>query len=194
MSHLHHPVNFEGIKSRLPSPHEDISVKILVSIPSTYPVSSPPQLQLLSRYVGAFGADSALFGSVLRTFISVNGVEWAPDTVCVFDGLQSVIERCTTWYEDHLSAEKAGELVRGDAKEQANGQQADSHRLIEPHERSPSPEDVIAMDALPEGLQLFTAEPITDRKSAFVGRACRITHPSQASRKATVLLITSDHV
>jgi hypothetical protein len=179
VSRLHYCVNLKGIKFSLPSPHDDISVRVLVSIPPTYPISSPPQLQLLSRYVGAFGADSALFGSVLRTFISVNGVEWAPDTVCVFDGLQSVIERCTTWYEDRLSAEKAGELVRGDAKEQVNGQPV-IPQLVEPP-RSPSPDNVIAMNTLPEDLQLFTAEPITDRKSAFVGRACRITHPSQAS-------------
>ncbi|KZO98060.1 UPF0029-domain-containing protein, partial [Calocera viscosa TUFC12733] len=32
---------------------------------------------------------------------------------------------------------------------------------------------------LPEGIELVVAEPIEDRKSVFVGRACRITHPSQ---------------
>ncbi|KAF9459770.1 imprinted and ancient [Collybia nuda] len=170
----------------LPSPHDEITVRVLVSIPPTYPVSSPPQLQLLSRYIGAFGADSALFGSVLRTFISVNGVEWAPDTVCVFDGLTSVIERCTTWYEEHLTAEKAGELVREDAKAQPESER------IEKIEHSPSPEDIITINTLPEGLELFTAEAITDRKSAFVGRACRITHPSQASRRLVLSYLMTD--
>ncbi|KAG5654221.1 hypothetical protein H0H81_005908 [Sphagnurus paluster] len=170
------------VELSLLSPYEDISVRMLVSLPPTYPISSPPQLQLLSRYVGAFGADSTLFGSILRTFISVNGIEWTAETVCVFDGLQSVVERCTAWYEHRLSLEKAGELLREDAREHVNGfvqtppsEVEDSHR--------PSPEDAISIStslkSLPEGLEIFTAEPITDRKSVFVGRACRISHPSE---------------
>lgn len=164
----------------LPS-HEDVSIRLLVSLPPTYPSSAPPQLQLLSRYVGAFGADSNLFGSVLRTFISMNGVEWTPDTVCVFDGLQSVLERCTAWYEERLSAEKAGELVREDTRE--NGhlttmlEIANTEELVHEDER-PS-EDSISLTALPDGIQMFIAESITDRKSVFVGRACRISHPAE---------------
>ncbi|KAF8076779.1 ribosomal protein S5 domain 2-type protein [Lyophyllum atratum] len=171
------------VELSLLSPHEDISVRILVSLPSTYPVSSPPQLQLLSRYVGAFGADSGLFGSVLRTFISVNGVEWTPDTVCVFDGLQSVLERCTAWYENRLSIEKAGELLREDARDHPNGAGGTADiPSTEAHDRL-LPEDALSIAAslksLPEGLELFTAEPITDRKSVFIGRACRVSHPSE---------------
>ncbi|RDB19981.1 Protein IMPACT-B [Hypsizygus marmoreus] len=183
----HHGNNIEDAENiryeaelSLLSPHEDISVRILISLPPTYPASSPPQLQLLSRYIGAFGADSGLFGSVLRTFISVNGVEWIPDSVCVFDGLQSVVERCTTWYENRLSMEKAGELLREDAKEHLNAQSITSPSEAE--ERRVLPEDTVSigpLTSLPDGLQLFTAEPITDRKSAFVGRACRISHPSE---------------
>jgi hypothetical protein len=122
---------------------------------------------------------------VLRTFISVNGIEWTPDTVCVFDGLQSVLERCTAWYEDRLSAEKAGELIREDAREHwhVNGH-LEAERGIsdtEEHVRDDElpPEDSISPSALPVGIQMFTAEPITDRKSVFVGRACRISHPSE---------------
>ncbi|GLB34189.1 putative RWD [Lyophyllum shimeji] len=172
------------VELSLLSPHEDISVRILVSLPPTYPASAPPQLQLLSRYVGAFGADSGLFGSILRTFISVNGVEWTADSVCVFDGLQSVIERCTAWYEDRLSKEKAGELLREDAKEHLNGLGATtSTPPSEADHRPLSHEDAVSivasMKSLPEGLELFAAEPITDRKSVFVGRACRLSHPSE---------------
>jgi hypothetical protein len=132
--------------------------------------------------VGAFGADSNLFGSVLRTFISINGVEWTPDAVCVFDGLQSVLERCTVWYEDRLSAEKAGELVREDTNSK-------DHLVPRPdissaeqyaHDEDLSSEDSISLTKLPDGIQMFTAGPITDRKSAFVGRACRISHPAEA--------------
>ncbi|KAF9534618.1 ribosomal protein S5 domain 2-type protein [Crepidotus variabilis] len=162
----------------LADPHEDITLRVLVSLPSTYPSSSPPQLQLLSRYVGAFGADANLFGSILRTYISINGVEWSEDTVCVFDGLQNILERCTTWYQDKLSAEKAGELGRDDSKEH--------HLATQESLRPPDLEDMIAgvheenpPVALPAGVHIITAEPITDRKSSFIGRACRIQHPSE---------------
>ncbi|KAG0703889.1 hypothetical protein DFH29DRAFT_914567 [Suillus ampliporus] len=165
------------VSLNLPS-HEDISIRILVSIPPTYPASSPPQLQLLSRYIGAFGVDSSLFGSILRTFISISGVEWTPESVCVFDGLQNVLERCEVWYEDRISRETAGELLREDALTR-------NHVLVEPDEHLVSPStadenDRVSFDTtLPEDIKIVEAEPIVDRKSIFIGRACRISHPSQ---------------
>ncbi|KAF9238846.1 ribosomal protein S5 domain 2-type protein [Melanogaster broomeanus] len=144
------------VSLNLPS-HEDVSIRIL----------------LLSRYLGAFGIDSALFGSILRTFISVSGVEWSPDTVCVFDGLQSVIERCEAWYDDKLSKEKVGEVVRGDTLAREPMEVGTQERKT-PQSAPPSQDA-----ALPEGIKLVEAEPIVDRKSVFVGRACRVSHPSQ---------------
>ncbi|KAJ6590987.1 ribosomal protein S5 domain 2-type protein [Mycena vulgaris] len=162
---------YEAVLS-LPSPHEDISIRVLVSLPETYPATSPPQLQLLSRYIGAFGADSSLFGAVLRTFISsASGVEWAPDAVCVFDGLQSVLDRCAAWYGERLSADAAGDLVRADLHPERVA-------VLTP---PPRQSDSAPAEAppLPDGIRIFVAEPITDRKSAFVGRACAISHPSE---------------
>ncbi|KDR84138.1 hypothetical protein GALMADRAFT_236812 [Galerina marginata CBS 339.88] len=158
----------------LSSPHEDVSLKILVSLPETYPKSSPPQLQLLSKYIGSFGADSNLFGSILRTYISVSGVEWSEDTVCVFDGLQNVFDRCVKWYEDKLSAEKVGELVRDDAKDLPPSETPDAPA----DDQIPGINDTVPA-ALPIGVHIYVAESITDRKSVFVGRACRIHHPSE---------------
>ncbi|KAK7470209.1 hypothetical protein VKT23_001645 [Stygiomarasmius scandens] len=163
----------------LPSPYDDVKVKVLVSLPTTYPASSAPQLQLLSRYIGAFGVDSTLFGSILRTFISsTSGIDFIPDSVCVFDGLQNVLDRCTRWYEDHLSMEKAGELVR----EGLRGNGIDNLKTVD----SPDEAKVGVVDirqsqpvALPQGIQIFEAEPIVDRKSSFIGRACAISDPSQ---------------
>ncbi|PPQ68621.1 hypothetical protein CVT25_005531 [Psilocybe cyanescens] len=174
-------IRYEVLLS-LSSPHDDVSLKVLVSLPETYPKSSPPQLQLLSKYIGSFGADANLFGSILRTYISVSGVEWLEDTVCVFDGLQNVLDRCVSWYEDRLSAEKAGELVRDDGKEAV----AVSTRPVSPTGQTNAEISGIAdsapapvPNALPIGIHIYVAEPITDRKSAFVGRACRIHHPSE---------------
>ena len=174
------------INSSLPSPYEDIPLKILVSLPHSYPSTSPPQLQLLSKYIGAFSADSDLFGAILRTYISINGTEWTQDTVCVFDGLQNVLERCLAWYEDRLNNEKAGELARDDLKGQLGngiteaGRSSPDINLADEEER----EGLILGDlpiSLPAGVQIFVADPLTDRKSVFVGRACRISHPSEVS-------------
>ncbi|KAF8165721.1 ribosomal protein S5 domain 2-type protein [Crassisporium funariophilum] len=173
------------MKFSLPSPHDEVSLKVLISLPPSYPASSPPQLQLLSRYIGAFGPDSSLFGSILRTYISVNGAEWTADTVCVFDGLQNVLDRCVTWYEGRLSSDTAGELVRDDLKQQGHQthertrpNSPDSDRIYEGGDQISGINESIAT-AMPIGVNIYVAEPITDRKSAFVGRACRISHASE---------------
>ncbi|KAJ7292880.1 ribosomal protein S5 domain 2-type protein [Mycena rebaudengoi] len=158
----------------LPPPHEDVSVRILVSLPDAYPTAAPPQLQLLSRYIGAFGADAALFGAVLRTFISsTSGVEWTPGVVCVFDGLQWVVERCAAWYGDRLSADVAGAMVRADMHSEH------TETGVLPPPSSVKAEHAGDVPPLPAGIRMFVAEPITDRKSAFVGRACAISDPAQ---------------
>ncbi|KDN51142.1 hypothetical protein RSAG8_00771, partial [Rhizoctonia solani AG-8 WAC10335] len=163
---------FEVVSS-LQSPHEDVSLHILVTLLPSYPASSPPQLQLLSRYVGAFSVDPDLSGPVLRTyFSSLIGVAWSPGDIAVFDGIEHVRERATAWYQARLSEKTAGQLQRDIDKE--------SHT----HEPSPQVEELIVKEPaapvdLPVGIEFTVTEPITDRKSVFIGRACRITHPDQ---------------
>lgn len=163
-------------------PHEEITVHILISLPPTYPSTSPPQLQLLSRYIGAFGADSNLFGAILRVYISVNGVEWAADSICVFDGLQRLLELCTEWYDEKLTNYAIGQVIRDAAEETNNSKATTSTAFLnsdtDENHRAPTATTAPTF-GIPEGIQIFEAEPITDRKSAFVGRACRISHPSQ---------------
>ena len=161
------------IKCSFPPPHDAaISLLVLVSLPHSYPATSPPQLQLLSRYVGAFGVDAELFGSIIKTFMSVNGIEWTPGIVCVFDGLENVIERTVHWYERRLESMKASEALRErNHFDPVKGPEVGGDATV-------MPADIQAV-ALPEGVELFEAEPIIDRKSAFVGRACRISDPTQ---------------
>jgi hypothetical protein len=152
-------------------------------LPESYPATAPPQLQLLSRYVGAFGADASLFGAILRTFISsTSGVEWVPDAVCVFDGLQNVLDRCAAWYGDRLSADAAGAMVRADTHPEHQNQTAPPPSL------PVSPPDPVATE-LPQGIEIFIAEPINDRKSAFVGRACAISDPSEVTASSLDFLL-----
>ncbi|KAF7432726.1 eIF2 kinase Gcn2p negative regulator [Pleurotus ostreatus] len=178
---LDESLRFEITLGLLP-PHEEITVHILISLPPTYPSTSPPQLQLLSRYIGAFGADSNLFGAILRVYISVNGVEWAADSICVFDGLQRMLELCTEWYDEKLTNYAIGQVIRDAAEETNNSKATTSTAFLnsDTDESHRAPTVTAAPTfGIPEGIQIFEAEPITDRKSAFVGRACRISHPSQ---------------
>jgi len=152
----------------------------LVSLPSSYPKDAPPQLQLLSRYIGAFSVDSALFGAVLRTYISQGGIEWIPETVCVFDGIENVKERCLRWYSNRSSEEKANAILRDDEKHNGVSLSDAIHEIeiFDPlmHEGQASS---AFGSSLPPGIELVVADPVTDRKSIFVGRACRIDNPSE---------------
>lgn len=69
--------------SRLSEPHQSAELRILVTIPASYPSTSPPQLQLLSRYVGDYSVDASIFGTVLRTYLARPGVEWNPGDVAI---------------------------------------------------------------------------------------------------------------
>ena len=153
---------------------------MLVSIPTTYPATSAPQLQLLSRYIGPFGVDSILFGAVLRTFISSEGIEWVADSVCVFDGLENVKERCSEWYGQKKSEKLAGELLRGDERGADSALEVgkEKKKIVELEENTEAPSPPLSV-GIPTGIEIVEAEPITDRKSSFVGRACKITDPAQ---------------
>ncbi|KAI0092147.1 imprinted and ancient [Irpex rosettiformis] len=160
---------------------EDTKCTVLVSLPTTYPASSPPQLQLLSRYIGAFAVDSALWGAVLRTYISSEGVEWVADTVCVFDGLEWVKERCASWHGTKKSEKLAGELLREDERNLSatNIEEGKNKKVSEISDDHHEEQVSSVPAAIPVGIQIVEAEAIIDRKSAFVGRACRVTDPSQ---------------
>jgi hypothetical protein len=114
--------------------------------------------------------------------MSVNGIEWTPGVVCVFDGLQTVLERVLHWYEQRLESKRAGEALRE--------QNHPSPHLTDPEKPSVSASLNTQSTALPEGIKLFEAAPIVDRKSTFIGRACRISDPAQASRCRGFHLIT----
>lgn len=162
---------------RLPPPYderEDTNIRVLVSLPQTYPSTSPPQLQLLSLYIGAFGVDAGLFGSVLRTFMSKGGIGWSPDNVCVFDGMESVRDLCARWYTERLHEKNTSEIRSGstnETREESSLSFETTDRITDYSKFTPS--------LLPTGIVILEAEPIIDRKSAFIGRACHITDPSQ---------------
>jgi hypothetical protein len=133
--------------------------------------------------------DHSLFGAILRTYISSEGVEWVADNVCVFDGLEWVKERCTEWYGAKKSEKLAGELLREDERsvETPDIEEEKGKKVSGLHDRWEEPST--PLPSIPQDIEIIEAEPITDRKSAFVGRACRITDPSQVWWLNRILLI-----
>ncbi|KAH7105599.1 ribosomal protein S5 domain 2-type protein [Auriculariales sp. MPI-PUGE-AT-0066] len=165
------------IQTALAPPHDEVRIRILVSLPSSYPDEDRPQLQLLSRYIGAFGVTTDLFSIVLRTFMSsVTGVEWTPSVVCVFDGIEFVRERCGAWYDDRLSHETAAQLQREELHPRALDDKINASQGASSLQPTTGSGHIIP---LPLDVKLYEAEAIIDRKSSFVGRACRISHPNQ---------------
>ncbi|OCF59061.1 hypothetical protein L486_03559 [Kwoniella mangroviensis CBS 10435] len=175
-------------------PEKPPTMRILVSLPPTYPNSSPPQLQLLGRYLGSFGIDSGLFGDITRTYISSTGVPFVPGDVCVFDGLTHVQSVVRQWYISHLSSLQEGESAR-DAERKQNqiqNQNQNQRQAVEEHHliRGMSTLDInhaerereyhfpLDTGEIPESskLKIWTSEPIVDRKSTFVGHAVRVTN------------------
>jgi hypothetical protein len=171
---------------------------LCVSLPPDYPFSrAAPQLQLLSRYIGSFGVDSEIFGTVTRTFISNNASRgalplWNPPLklddgngdnahygmgeVVVFDGVESARAAITKWYGEKASqaaadeSERADEVVPSHIVNQSNMAAAAQESPRSSHEASMS---------VPKGITIIEGSPIHDRGSTFVARVCQITHPSQ---------------
>jgi len=125
--------------------------------------------------------DSALFGTVLRTYISQGGVEWIPETICVFDGIENVKERCFRWYLERLSEEKTNAILRANERDHGTLRTDLPHDLVEDFGSliQDAKDTHFVGNSLPPGIELVVAEPVTDRKSIFVGRACRISNSSE---------------
>jgi len=172
------PVRTTLLHSTTPSlelTHKDTSFRLCVSIPPKYPEESPPQLQLLSRYIGSFGVDADLFGAITRTFISSAGVSWSPGDVSVFDGIESVRSLVLKWYETHLGQAKAVGLAREYEAEERLRNQGVDNTVAEPRQAFTFPD----APELPSSIEITESLPIKDRGSVFVGRVCRIEHSSQ---------------
>ena len=155
-----------------------MSFRLCVSIPPKYPEESPPQLQLLSRYIGNFGVDADLFGAVTRTFISSAGVSWSPGDVFVFDGIENVRSLVLKWYETRLDEAKAVGLAREyEVEKRLRARDVDvrGNTVAEPRPGLALPDT----SEFPSGVEITEGPPIKDRGSVFVARVCRIEHSSQ---------------
>lgn len=177
--------------TNLPQPHDETSFRISISIPPSYPERSPPQLQLLDKYIGDLATDSALFGEVLRTYFELgpderqgvetsseeSGVPWTEGMIAIFEGVENVRERVGRWYSRRIEELQTGELIRELEKEENR-----KDNPTEGQKKAPGVTEYTSAQhapRLPDGVEIVTSEPITDRKSVFVGHCARITDPSQ---------------
>ncbi|TIA87254.1 hypothetical protein E3P99_03289 [Wallemia hederae] len=187
LSEFHDKDNDEGmirvtVGVNLLEPHDEISISILISLPPTYPHAAPPQMQLLSKYIGSHGVDSALFGEILRSFVSeLAGAQWVQDEPAIYNGIEDAREKCTRWYEDLSTRVVVGELQR---EEERENRLATNPQLIA-QEKQLEEEAILAasmehqLDGLPEGLEIITTPSVTYTKSTFAGHCVRISSPSQ---------------
>ncbi|WOO79456.1 Protein IMPACT [Vanrija pseudolonga] len=151
---------WEGSLTGAVGEDEPPTLRVLVTLRPGYPASVAPQLQLLGLYLGSYPIDAGLFGDVTRTYITSAGVPFTPGDVCVFDGLVYVQGLAGAWYAERLASAEAH--AGGDDGTQSQQQRAAAAALA-----------ALALDTRPLP-NITSSEPITDRKSAFVGHAARI--------------------
>lgn len=159
---------------------EEAPIRIAVTLPAFYPrASKPPQLQLLSRYVGGFSVDHILFGEILRAFYhnpqteaSHASLTWTPGEVVLFEGIEWVKEKVAEWSErrEQANLESAKEREKQSTKAAVTTFEDDS----QPATEAPAPAPAKRFEGT-----ITTAPEIVDRKSVFVGYAARIENPEE---------------
>lgn len=163
----------------LTAPFDDVPFTLCITLPLSYPSSSkPPQLQLLSRYIGDFGVDASLFGSITRTFFSTD-IAWQEGEVVVFNGIENARASIASWYGERLSEKEAGRLARGDDVKEELEQAIEDSSVAEPTPILTFEVTNNSSTGSLEGIEILEGPPIQDRGSSFIARVCRITDPTQ---------------
>ncbi|KAN0065771.1 hypothetical protein ACQY0O_000901 [Thecaphora frezii] len=195
---------------------EPIPIRIAITLPAFYPHSSkPPQMQLLSRYVGGFGVDHSLFGEILRAFYRQKdedlrqdaasaldagandwiggsmsqGVNWTSGEAILFEGIEWVKEKVSDWWIEKEQARLRNANDRGlDARQPAEAAVATAAADRGGSGRAVTTYETPASTHKPFKGDIITAEAITDRKSVFIGYAARIQHPDEVAEVLSHIL------
>jgi hypothetical protein len=160
-------------------------IKVSAMLPAGYPqLSTPPQFQLLNRYIGSHGVDEELLGQVLRLYHhgknSKDHVEFHPGEVILFDGIEKIRELVEAWYSERETKSKQKTERRLPNHQDAVTPQEHSQRNSRQQEEK--------FTSSHEQIAVVHAPAITDRKSVFVGHCATITDPSQISLVLTEIL------
>ncbi|PWO01059.1 UPF0029-domain-containing protein [Tilletiopsis washingtonensis] len=172
---------------------ESIPIRLSATLPAHYPASaSPPQLQLLSRYVGDESVDHTLFGQVLKAYLHsspADGVAFTRGEVALFEGTEWVRERIAAWYAARVAERTANGRASAPAPARQELSQASTSIAQDAQPSQPGTttfdDDASSRQPLPK---IFSAPALTERKSVFVGHAARITSPDEVPRVLASLL------
>ena len=179
------------LSTTLSESHEH-PLHILISIPSTYPHSESPLLQLHDRYIGPELVSDDLFGVILRTYMHEealgDGVQWRKGEVCLYEGIEWVRDRCAAWVAEKEEERRKKEVVRAGVGVYRIGlpEEPRTHSFEREEEVDEAPKDATyyADEALARKIareeaanaraspvqgavcpEIFSSEPILDRKS-----------------------------
>lgn len=114
---------------------------------------------------------------------------WHEGEVAVFEGIERAREDCESFLNDKLAELEAKKAV-DDHTTQEDLEYARQLQLEEDMARAELVPKVASRQEarLPEGCKLYTSEPIIDRKSVFIGHACKIKSPKEVSQIVDYLL------
>jgi hypothetical protein len=158
---------------------DEVTIKVSATIPSGYPQSSSPQLQLLSKYIGPHGVDHSLFGQILRIFYHSAEADdhslFEKGEVCLFDGIERVREKVEAWYSER----EAEKLPRREEENTSHGTATQSKEHTE-HSSAALKEDVPIEED--NDFIVFSSPAISERKSVFVGHAAILTDVIQVDK------------
>jgi len=114
---------------------------------------------------------------------------WHEGEVAVFEGIERAREECDSFLNDKLS-DLENKKVNDDHTTQEDLEHARQQQNEEDTARAEAlPRIAHQIEAeLPKGCKLYASEPILDRKSVFIGHACKITSPADVSRVVNYLL------
>jgi hypothetical protein len=137
-------------------------------------------------------------GDITRTFITSTGVPFTPGEVCIFDGLMHVQALVGAWHAERVSEGAAASAARDAEKShQVSGHATPVEKELAAAAAAPAPLPSLAslsLSSTPAAparpLPTITSSaPITDRKSAFVGHAAKITDESDVAAVVAHLLL-----
>lgn len=114
---------------------------------------------------------------------------WTEGEVAIFEGIERAREVCETFYDSRQADLQAKKAV-DDHATQDDLELARQLQYEEDSARSHFNHANITREAvrLPDGCKLYTSDPIIDRKSVFIGHACKLTHPSEVDQIRAFLL------
>lgn len=108
-----------------------------------------------------------------------------PGDAAIFEGVERARETVAVYYERKISELAAKEAANPHTSQEDVDAAIETQRLEQECRQlsstSQTPVNESKRPPLPEGRTLFSSEPITDRKSVFVGHAIAIESPSEVA-------------